>query len=120
MDVNYSQTRNDFRCGLCRQKNAFHCEHDTPYRDQYLGGYDSNTPRASLESSRRSRSENRKTDHSIHNDGTHTQRQGNSNAAGVRYEQNKTLNKTNGDNHHVNQSSKTNKQKQKSKSCAIL
>jgi hypothetical protein len=32
--------REDFRCGLCRQKNVFHCEHDTPYRDRYLGAYD--------------------------------------------------------------------------------
>jgi hypothetical protein len=32
--------RDDFRCSLCRQKSAFHCEHDTPYRDQILGTYD--------------------------------------------------------------------------------
>lgn len=32
--------RDDFRCEPCRQKNAFHCEHDTPYRDQLLGTYD--------------------------------------------------------------------------------
>lgn len=32
--------RDDFRCSLCRQKNTFHCEHDTPYRDQLLGTYD--------------------------------------------------------------------------------
>ena len=28
--------RDDFRCLVCRQKSVFHCEHDTPYRDQYL------------------------------------------------------------------------------------
>lgn len=37
--------RDDFRCSLCRQKNAFHCEHDTPYRDQLIGSYDPEKPR---------------------------------------------------------------------------
>jgi hypothetical protein len=32
--------RDDFRCSLCQRKNAFHCEHDTPYRDQLLGTHD--------------------------------------------------------------------------------
>jgi hypothetical protein len=34
-----ASVRDDFRCSVCRQKNAFHCEHDTPYRDQLLGTY---------------------------------------------------------------------------------
>ena len=34
-----ASVRDDFRCSLCRQKNAFHCEHDTPYRDHILGTY---------------------------------------------------------------------------------
>lgn len=29
--------RTDFRCAICRRKNTFHCEHDTPIRDQFLG-----------------------------------------------------------------------------------
>lgn len=33
--------RDDFRCAVCRRKSAFHCEHDTPYRDELLGTYDS-------------------------------------------------------------------------------
>ena len=28
--------RDDYRCLICRQKDAFHCEHDTPYRDRFL------------------------------------------------------------------------------------
>ena len=32
--------RDDFRCSVCQRKHAFHCEHDTPYRDQILGTYD--------------------------------------------------------------------------------
>lgn len=32
--------RDDFRCYVCRRKHAFHCEHDTPYRDQMLGTFD--------------------------------------------------------------------------------
>ncbi|CAF1590216.1 unnamed protein product, partial [Didymodactylos carnosus] len=36
--------REDFRCALCRQKNVFHCEHDTKYRDQILGTYDPSIP----------------------------------------------------------------------------
>jgi hypothetical protein len=31
-----SFVRGDFRCGVCQRKNAFHCEHETPYRDKYL------------------------------------------------------------------------------------
>ncbi|CAF1027600.1 unnamed protein product, partial [Didymodactylos carnosus] len=33
--------REDFRCAICRQKHVFRCEHDTKYRDQILGTYDS-------------------------------------------------------------------------------
>lgn len=129
MDVNYSQDRTDFRCGLCRQKGAFHCEHDTPYRDQYLASYDSNTPRTSVGSNnRRSKSETRTstiTNHSVNNGGVRTQRQVHTNAAapagtGARYEQNKYSNKTYVDDQHVNYSTKTNEQNKKSKSCVIL
>lgn len=28
--------RGDYRCLICRQKDVFHCEHDTPYRDRFL------------------------------------------------------------------------------------
>lgn len=28
--------RDDYRCLMCRQKDVFHCEHDTPYRDRFL------------------------------------------------------------------------------------
>ena len=38
--IGSASVREDFRCLLCRQRNVFHCEHDTPYRDQYLGATD--------------------------------------------------------------------------------
>lgn len=39
------EPRDDLRCTLCRQRDAFHCEHDTPYRDIYLGIFDPKLPR---------------------------------------------------------------------------
>jgi len=33
------QGRSDYRCSICRQKNVFNCEHNTPYRDQFLDTY---------------------------------------------------------------------------------
>lgn len=45
--------RDDFRCSLCRHKHAFHCEHDTPYRDQLLGSYDAERPEVAPTTSRR-------------------------------------------------------------------
>jgi len=56
--------RDDFRCSLCQRKNAFHCEHDTPYRDQLLGTYDQEKPRMSASNSRR---ESHRTSSHIHN-----------------------------------------------------
>ncbi|CAF3364411.1 unnamed protein product [Rotaria socialis] len=48
-----ASVRDDFRCSLCQQKNTFHCEHDTPYRDQLLGSYDSSKPHSVSSISRR-------------------------------------------------------------------
>ncbi|CAF1277652.1 unnamed protein product [Adineta ricciae] len=31
--------RDDYRCSICRQQNAFRCEHDTRYRDQFLDNF---------------------------------------------------------------------------------
>lgn len=39
------KTPRDIRCGMCRQKGIFLCEHDTPYRDQYFGTFDRTKPR---------------------------------------------------------------------------
>ncbi|CAF3463041.1 unnamed protein product [Rotaria socialis] len=39
------ELRENNRCGICRQKGIFHCEHDTPYRDIYLGVFDPTAPR---------------------------------------------------------------------------
>ncbi|CAF1114437.1 unnamed protein product [Rotaria magnacalcarata] len=48
-----ASVRDDFRCSLCVQKHTFHCEHDTPYRDQLLGSYDSSKPHSVSSNSRR-------------------------------------------------------------------
>ena len=45
--------RGDFRCSLCQQRNVFHCEHDTPYRDQYLGSTDQERLQSNATSGRR-------------------------------------------------------------------
>ena len=45
--------RDDFRCSICRQKSAFHCEHDTPCRDRLLGVYDAERFRFVTTNSRR-------------------------------------------------------------------
>jgi hypothetical protein len=70
--------RYDFRCNICRQKSVFHCEHDTPYRDQYLGISDENTSGPSLINSQRLKNETK----TIENNGINQKRQGKSNAAG--------------------------------------
>ena len=62
MEVSSLPKRDDFRCGLCRQKGAFHCEHDTPYRDQYLKIYDETTSGAIPANGRISKNEMKTTD----------------------------------------------------------
>ena len=46
-----SPRRTDFRCALCRQKKVFRCEHDTPYRDEFLtrNQFDPSMQRAPVE-----------------------------------------------------------------------
>lgn len=34
-----TSVRDDYRCHMCRQQNAFRCEHDTRYRDQFLDNF---------------------------------------------------------------------------------
>lgn len=82
MDVNHTPVRVDLRCALCQQKSAFVCEHDTPYRDQYLGIFDSNAPRDILINRQGSKNEPKTHDNSISNGGMNTGRQVNSNAGG--------------------------------------
>jgi len=50
-----STERQDYRCGVCQMKNVFHCEHDTPYRDQYLNMFDPKLPRNTFIDSKNSR-----------------------------------------------------------------
>jgi uncharacterized cupredoxin-like copper-binding protein len=118
--MNFSQTRGDFRCGICQQKNVFHCEHDTPYRDQYLGTNDPNTSRTHMNSSRQSTTHvGMHNNHSSkNNNGLHTERNVNSKAGA----QGQKSDKTTVDNHNnnTNGSSKTFEPNKKSKSCVIL
>jgi hypothetical protein len=71
MATDHLQTRGDFRCALCRDKGCFHCEHDTPYRDQYLGTYDANTPANHRMNTRRAKSNDKMHNNSTHNSGRH-------------------------------------------------
>jgi len=115
-----SQPRTDFRCGICQRKDAFHCEHATPYRDQYLIMKDSNIPRNSFITSRSPRNGAGTSNTSISNGGINTRRQVHPKVGGAQYQQNKNLNTTKRDNKHTNQSSNIYEQNQKSKSCVIL
>ncbi|CAF1350926.1 unnamed protein product [Rotaria magnacalcarata] len=66
--------RGDSRCGICRQKGIFKCEHDTPYRDLYLGVFDPKTPRNMLindektKNSNGAHNEKAKNSHGVHNE----------------------------------------------------
>jgi hypothetical protein len=119
--------RDDFRCSLCRQKNTFHCEHDTPYRDQLLGTYDQEKPHIATTNSRRTSQRigshnNNSNNHSTRNNdmhNAHTGRNANSNSD-ARHQQGKRP-----DNNPVlitnaNGSTGTYEQKKKNKSCVIL
>lgn len=116
-------TRNDFRCEVCRQKSVFHCEHDTPYRDQYLGTSEENFSRRTPNSSRRSVDTNRtsKTDNrpmNTNNDRTgkmDTNRSTNGRVGGVQYQQGQRPNPA-----QTNPPVKAQEQNSKSKSCVIL
>jgi hypothetical protein len=139
MDANHLQTRGDFRCAVCRDKACFHCEHDTPYRDIYLGTYDDTTPRNYVINTERSKSEHKMhPNHAKHNSGSHTGRQpnstidalitgrhGNSNT-GAKYQHGKKLDHTTTTttttttNHHNDESVKTAAHNKNSKSCVIL
>jgi hypothetical protein len=118
--------RDDFRCSLCRQKNAFHCEHDTPYRDQLLGTYDQVKPHMSASSSRR---ETHRTGSHVSNNTSltshnTTRKISTAHNADVRYQQgkipeNSTVSHTTIDPVSYNYA-RTYEHKQKKKSCVIL
>jgi hypothetical protein len=117
MSASYPETRSDFRCLLCRRQNVFHCEHDTPYRDRYLGTYDSNTSQNHNNHSRKSKNENTIHYNATNNGGSTARQQVNTNNA-VQYQQEQTFDTRT--NINTNGSSKTFVQKKKSRSCVIL
>jgi hypothetical protein len=119
----FAPVRDDFRCGVCRQKNVFHCEHDTPYRDRYLGAYEQEKPyMASTNSQRESHhsgSHNNK-NHSTNSNGTQNTNNGR-NVNAIVNSKYQPGNKS--DNHssaNANGSLTTDEQKKKNKSCVIL
>ncbi|CAF0942807.1 unnamed protein product [Rotaria sp. Silwood1] len=107
--ASYSDTREDFRCGLCRQKGAFHCEHDTPYRDIYLGTYDPKALRDIVIKTEKPKNETRM-HHNLTSNGTHSN-------TGDQYQQSRQLKNTIPANRSP---TKKIEQNQKSKSCTIL
>ncbi len=117
MDTDYHQTRTDFRCLLCRRKNAFHCEHDTPYRDRYLGTY-TDPSQNHNHHRRKSKNENSIHSNSINTGGNTERQQFSSKDSGIRYQQYQTVHT--GTNNYPKGSSKTFVKEKKSKSCVIL
>jgi hypothetical protein len=126
--------RDDFRCSLCRQKNAFHCEHDTPYRDQLLGSYYQEKPYMGSKNSRRDPHRKRASDN-YYNDSTsndnvrhaNTDRNVNPNTGrnvnpntDPRYQQSRKTENTSPTNQYSYDHAKMNEQKTKNKSCVIL
>lgn len=65
--------REDLRCGICRQKKIFVCEHDTPYRDQFLGMFNARTPRdhqiAEPNLEKKNKTNNSQTNNNVQNQG---------------------------------------------------
>ncbi len=114
MNTDYTQTRTDFRCVLCRRMNAFHCEHDTPYRDRYLGTYIDPSENHNHHR-RKSMNENSIHSNSINTGGSTARQRVSSKDGGIRYQ---TVHKAN--NNYPNGSSKTFVKEKKSKSCVIL
>jgi hypothetical protein len=117
--------RDDFRCSLCQRKNAFHCEHDTPYRDQLLGTYDQEKPRMSASNSRR---ESHRTSSHIHNNNLSNhntqQKVTTGKNAGAPYQHGRKSETSTVSHTNTNPNSsdyvKTHEQKKKNKSCVIL
>jgi hypothetical protein len=118
MSTDYPPTRDDFRCFVCRNKEAFHCEHDTPYRDQYLGTFNASSPRNTIIIRPKTTSASGNVN-SKSNGGTNPNRQIKSNV-GARNQKNKKLDqKTTADN-EADQTPEEDEETPKSKSCVIL
>jgi hypothetical protein len=113
MEDNSSAMRYDFRCNLCRVKNVFHCEHDTPYRDQFLGIYDENLSGPGLANNQKLKNEPKTTQ----NNGVKQQQQGKSNAGAQNQQGKKHENKTNA---NPDNKTHTNAENKPAKSCTIL
>jgi hypothetical protein len=118
MSADYPPTRDDFRCFVCRNKEVFHCEHDTPYRDQYLGTFNANSPRNTLIIRPRTTSESKNVN-SKSNGGTNPSRQIKSNV-GARNQKNKKLDQKNTADNEADQTPEEDEETPKSKSCVIL
>ncbi|CAF1459816.1 unnamed protein product [Adineta ricciae] len=101
MTMYSSHMRTDFRCAICQRKNVFHCEHDTPHRDRFLGADIPETSRSF------------KMDDHIHIHENNTRQRVGSHTS-TRHNQVSTYNT------NTYQSSQTYQTNQKSKACVIL
>lgn len=117
----YSAVRDDFRCSLCRQKNTFHCEHDTPYRDQLLGTYEQEKPSTisthGRRESHRSRSQENKYHNSSNNHTMQNTHNGHPNGDPRYLQSNRPVNVTSPNQY---QYPKTTEDKKQKKGCIIL
>jgi len=118
--------RDDFRCSLCRRKNAFHCEHDTPYRDQLLGSYDQEKPYMGSKNSRRD-PHLKPSSNSYYNDSTSNNNMQHKNTGqnvnlntDPRYQQSRKSEISSSTNTYSYDHTRINEQKTKNKSCVIL
>ncbi len=121
----FAPVRDDFRCSLCRQKNTFHCEHDTPYRDQLLGTYDQEKPYMISSNSRRESNRTRSHTNNYNNPPTNHRTQNTPTGrdmkshADPRYEQGRRPDNSASPTPNQYYTEK-NEQKKKNKSCVIL
>jgi hypothetical protein len=107
------QGRSDYRCSICRQKSAFHCEHNTPYRDQFLDTYGQEKPYDQRDSQRTRSNQNNNSANNNRMQNMNTGRNKNSNVD-AQYRQNRRSYKNSFPN--TNDSVKP---KKKKKSCVI-
>ena len=118
--------RDDFRCSLCRQKNAFHCEHDTPYRDQLLGSYDQEKPHMGSKNSR-SDPHRKHSSNNHYNDSTSNNKMQHINIGqnvnpntDPRYQQSRKIENSPSTTPYSYDHTRINEKKTKNKSCVIL
>ncbi|CAF0944402.1 unnamed protein product [Adineta steineri] len=105
----------DFRCAICRQKNVFHCEHNTPYRDQFRDTY---VPERLHMMSTTNQREIQRTQPNYNYNATYNDDRNMNSNFDPRYSQSRRSDYNSYPNR--NRSSKSHKKKKTKKSCVIL